>query len=261
LVRTLAKRTPAFLLDACDKTIGRKDAAQSETLALLLAVANAGYRRGKTVSRCVGKDYEPTEFPTFAPMAFAGLNSTLDRAFRTRAISLWLDRAEPRREFEWSQELADEFGRQRARLRAWAQGHADEIRQARPERPAWMKGRLAEIWTPLFKVAEVAGGPWPRRIGEAAEALGANRVAEDHESLSVSLLQATRIVFGKRDRIHTTDLLARLNAIEDAPWIRWNEGEGLRPIDFTNRVIKHFKLHRSVTLDIDDVSRKGYRRD
>jgi Protein of unknown function (DUF3631) len=171
LVRTLVKRTPAFLLDECDKHIGRDDAMQSETLSLPLAVANAGYRRGKTVTRCVGNNQEPTKFPTFAPMAFAGLNSKLDRAFRTRAISLWLDRAQPRREFEWNEELSAEFSSLRARLRAWADTHSAQIKAARPARPAWMKGRYAEIWVPLLKIAEVAGGPWPRRILDAANEL------------------------------------------------------------------------------------------
>jgi hypothetical protein len=261
LVRTLATRTPPFLLDECDKTIGRRDAAQSETLALLLAIANAGYRRGKTVSRCVGKDHEPTEFPTFAPMAFAGLNSKLDRAFRTRAISLWMDRAQPRQEFEWSEDLGDEFAALRARLRAWCDAHADEIRTAKPDRPAWMRGRLAEIWVPLMKVAHVAGGPWPRRIREAAEELGAKRRPDDYDSSSVALLRATRDVFGDRDRIHTHDVIDGLNEVEDAAWAKWNDGEGVRPIDFTNRVIKHFKLHHSKSIQIRDRNRKGYERE
>jgi hypothetical protein len=182
LTRILLNRTPAILLDECDKTIGRNDAAQSESLALLLAVANSGYRRGKTTTRCIGPNNEPTELPTFAPMVFAGLNSKLDRAFRTRAISLWMDRAEPRYEFEWSEELADEFARARARLRAWAKKHTDEVRVARPVRPPWMKGRLAEIWVPLLRVAEVAGGPWPRRILEAANELSGKGGPDDESS-------------------------------------------------------------------------------
>jgi hypothetical protein len=259
LTRTLLNRSPAFLLDECDKTIGRKDADSSESLSLLLAVANSGYRRGKTVTRCIGPNQEPTELPTFAPMMF-GLNSKLDRAFRTRAISLWMDRAEPRHEFEWSPELADDFAQLRGRLRAWAKEHEDEIRSACPERPPWMKGRAAEIWLPLLRIAEVAGGPWPRRIREAAEELSGKGGSSD-ESWGVALLRAARDVFGDRDRIHSADLIDGLNAIEDAPWASWNGGEGLRPIDFTNRVIRQFKLHHSKSMQIGDKNRKGYERE
>jgi Protein of unknown function (DUF3631)/Domain of unknown function (DUF3854) len=259
LARTLLNRSPAFLLDECDKTIGRKDASQSESLALLLAVANAGYRRGKTITRCIGQNHDPTELPTFAPIVFAGLNSTLDRAFRTRAISLWLDRAEPRHEFEWSEELGDSFAQLRGRLRAWAKAHGDEIRVARPERPAWMKGRLAELWVPLMRVAEVAGGPWPRRVVEAATEISEKHHAED-ESWGVTLLRAARGVFGTGDRIHSADLIDGLNKIEDAPWSSWNDDNGLRPIDFTNRVVKQFKLHHSKSMQIGDKNRKGYER-
>jgi Protein of unknown function (DUF3631)/Domain of unknown function (DUF3854) len=259
LARTLLNRSPAFLLDECDKTIGRSDAAQSESLALLLAIANSGYRRGKTVTRCIGSDHEPTQLPTFAPIAFAGLNSKLDRAFRTRAISLWMDRGEPREEFEWSEELGDEFARLRGRLAAWAKKHEDEVRAARPARPPWMKGRLAEIWGPLLRVAEVAGGPWQRRILEAANELS-GKSRPENESWGVALLRAARGVFGDRDRIHTVHLIAGLNEIEDAAWSSWNGGEGLRPIDFTNRVIKQFRLHHSADMRIDGVKRKGYER-
>jgi Protein of unknown function (DUF3631)/Domain of unknown function (DUF3854) len=260
LTRTLLNRTPPFLLDECDKTIGRKDADQSESLSLLLAVANSGYRRGKTVTRCIGPNHEPTELPTFAPMMFAGLNSKLDRAFRTRAVSVWMDRAEPRHEFEWSEELADEFGHVRGRLRAWATKHTDEVRAARPIRPPWMKGRLAEIWVPLFRVAEIAGGPWPRRILEAAEELS-GKAGPGDESWGVALLRAARDVFGDRDRIHSATLIDGLNEIEDAPWASWNGGDGLRPIDFTNRVIRQFKLHHSKDMRIGEKKRKGYERE
>jgi Protein of unknown function (DUF3631)/Domain of unknown function (DUF3854) len=259
LARTLLNRSPAFLLDECDKTIGRNDAAQSESLSLLLAVANAGYRRGKTLTRCIGKEHEPVQLPTFAPIVFAGLNSKLDWAFRTRGISLWMDRAEPREEFEWSEKLGDEFARLRGRLRAWAKAHGNEIRLAQPERPSWMKGRFAEIWVPLMRVAEVAGGPWPRRIREAANELSGKHRAED-DSWNVALLRAARGVFGDRDRIHSADLIDRLNAIEDAPWATWNDGDGLQPIEFFNRVVKHFKLHHSQQMRIGDKNRKGYER-
>ena len=79
--------------------------------------------------------------------------------------------------------------------------------------------------------------------------------------MSVELLCATWAVFGEQERIHTADLLAGLNAMEDAPWSSWNDSEGLRPIDFTNRVIKHFKLHHSQSIRIGDENRKGYERE
>jgi SAM-dependent methyltransferase len=128
-----------------------------------------------------------------------------------------------------------------------------------------MKGRLAEIWVPLMKVAHVAGGPWPRRIREAANELSGKRRPGD-ESLNVVLLRAARDVFGTRDEIWTADLISGLNAIEDAPWRTWNPGkdgepQGLRPIDFRRRVVDQFKLPHSKDIRVGDKVRKGYARD
>src|SRR5262245_48878325 len=263
LYRTLEKRTPAVLLDEVDKTLARKGAGDSETLSLLLAIANSGYRRGWTVTRCAPRTHEPTQFPTFASMALAGLNAKMDAPFMTRSITLEMERALPSRQpepFEWGEELAAACEELRDEFAAWAASHVEQLRSCRPERPDWMTGRAREVWEPLLRVANVVGGPWPRRLLEAGESL-VRRGKQDNATLSVAILGAGRTIFGDRARIFSTDLLIGLNALEDAPWASWNDGAGLRPIDFTNRVVRHFKLHHSQSIRIGDENRKGYERE
>jgi hypothetical protein len=260
LVRILSTRHATILLDEADKTIGRADAQDNDSGALLYAVANGGYRRGSTYTRCIGNNHDPVELPTFAPLALAGITSrSFDHAFRTRAIPLWLDRGIPREDFEWNEHLALECETVRDALAAWAQRCLDDLRAATPPRPSWMHGRAAEVWGPLLTVASVAGDPWPSRVLVAARALAG--YAED-DDLNLALLAAARDVFGDRPALHTVDLLAGLNAIDDARWSTWNDGKGLSAVDFRNRVVKQFRLHGSTDLVIDGSrSLKGYRRE
>ena len=129
LYRTLEKRTPAVLLDEVDKTLARKGAGNSETLSLLLAIANNGYRRGWTVTRCAPKTYEPVQFPVFAPMALAGLNVKMDAPFMTRSITLEMERAlrEPQ-PFEWGEDLAARCAVLRDEVATWATAHLEKLR-------------------------------------------------------------------------------------------------------------------------------------
>ena len=92
LYRALKDRTPALLLDEIDKSLGRRGAADSDTVSLILQLLNSGYRRGQSITRCVGKEYTPTEFPTFAPAAFAGIHAKLDAPLLSRTIPIDLKR-------------------------------------------------------------------------------------------------------------------------------------------------------------------------
>ena len=67
LYRELLKRTPAILIDELDNTLGRKGAGDSETLSLLLAILNSGYRRGQYTYRCVGKNHRHASVPDVRP--------------------------------------------------------------------------------------------------------------------------------------------------------------------------------------------------
>jgi hypothetical protein len=267
VTRILQQRTTTFLLDECDKNIGRKDADQNETFALLLSIANKGYRRGATRTVCMPPKWEPVSLPTFAPMAFAGLNSTLDKAFRTRAIHVWLDRDEPEEEFEWGEEIEAEFLDLRDAIRDWVDRHRDAIKAtkiAKNDRPAGLKARAAEVWLPLFRIAVVVGGNWPDRVEAAFDELGAKSRHHQQRDLSVKLLDAAWaapwVTIEGEERIHTEDLLALLNTAEES-WSTWNDGEGIRAYEFTRHVVDHFHLHRSQQMRIGEKNRKGYKRD
>ena len=68
-------------------------------------------------------------------------------------------------------------------------------------------------------------------------------------------------MFGTKKRIHSADLIDGLNKLEERRWHTWNEGKGIRPIDFHWRVVNHYKLHKSKSMEIDGKNAKGYERE
>jgi hypothetical protein len=88
-----------------------------------------------------------------------------------------------------------------------------------------VEDRAADTWEPLVAIADAAGGNWPKRIRTAVLRLVAAEAASDAEaSLGIRLLFDIRDVFTTWtvSFIASTDLLAALNKIDDAPWRELN---------------------------------------
>jgi hypothetical protein len=262
LYRVLADRTPPILIDELDNTLGKKGAGDSETLSLLLAILNSGYRRGQYAWRCIGTKHEVHRFPTFAPAAFAGIAANLTQPFVTRAIGIPLERRRAEEqivELEWSEATTTVTAELNARVAAWAAAQLDAIRRVEPERPAGMTGRLAECWVPLAKVARVAGGAWPERLLAAFAALTVGSRA-DNATTEHRLLVDLHEVFGDDVELHTTTILARLNALEDSPWGSWNDDKGIKAHELAKHT-KRYRTHAKTTqLWIEGQNKQGYKR-
>ena len=76
---------PTLVIDEADTIFGSKRVAeQNEDLRALL---NAGHQRGRPALRCVGPQQIPTEFPTFAMAAIAGIGAMPD-TITDRAVNV-----------------------------------------------------------------------------------------------------------------------------------------------------------------------------
>ena len=111
------------------------------------------------------------------------------------------------------------------------------------------------FWEALLAVADAAGAEWPER----ARVTAVTYVTESREttpSLGVRLLTDLRQVFGNETALRTVDILAQLNAIDEAPWgdLRGKalDGRGLssklrpynikpKPIRINGRVVKGYE--------------------
>src|SRR3546814_8486917 len=84
--------------------------------------------------------------------------------------------------------------------------------------PDCMADRNADVWGPLFAVADLAGGTWPEAVRMAATDAVLSAKASERPSLGAQLLADIHACFGNADRITTVDLLDRLLDDDEATW-------------------------------------------
>jgi hypothetical protein len=131
--RKIARDAPTLLLDEVD-TIWRGAKSSGATSQALRGVLNAGYRRGVSVPRCVGRNFERlVEFPVFCPKALAGIG-TLPDTIADRAVCLVFARKTKR---ERTARFRLRTVKQEAAalyrgLARWALSAVNQLRDARP---------------------------------------------------------------------------------------------------------------------------------
>ncbi len=214
-IESAGELPPTLFLDEADQIFGsaRKDEQNAE----LVGALNNGFRRGSPTLRCVGAKHTVQKFATFAFAAVAGIGR-LPTTIEDRAINITMRRRLPGEEvakFRLRTDLpqVEEVGEA---LAAWVSSAqlADE-----PCVPDSLEDRAADAWEPLLAIADAAGGDWPERARSAAVRLS-RETADDaaEQSMDVRLLSDVRSVLGNLAFLSTASLLARLSAIEDAPW-------------------------------------------
>lgn len=211
---------PTLLLDEVEAL---RNSKPSDTTQAVLAILNAGHRKGASVTRCEPPNWEVRHFPVYGPKAFAAIgrlpDTLADRSIlvtmQRRTLSQAVDRflqgratadAEPIREAltDWA-----ETWRESVRT---TYGNMDDLK--------YLSDRDADLWMPLLAVCTVAA---PERLGElrrCAETLsGAKAVDDVEDSLALKLLSDTRRVWGAgSEKLRTETLLQRLNQLAESPW-------------------------------------------
>ncbi len=252
LFRGIEQYEPTCFVDEAEVVRQRSDAADN-----VRAILHFGYRRGATVDRCVGDDHELHQFRTFGFKLFACIGdlpgTLLSRCIvipmRRRAKGERVARFVPR-------EVAEIGVTLRRKCQRWATDNMDTLRASTPSLPLFLEDRRAEIWEPLFAVAEVAG--WSAEIARAAEELAGVRAPETD---GVELLKDIRDVFITKgaDKLATKDLLAALNGLEGQPWADLNRGRGLTAARLAAE-LKPFGV-QSGTIRLGGETAKGYLRE
>lgn len=210
LFRIIEKRRPTLLLDESDILLGvANDGADS-----VRSVVNAGYRKNNPVIRCVGNSFEPTPFDTFGPVALAGLGDLPETILDRSVILRIRRRARSEPVSRWRSSEAEPRGHAlRDRLEEWSRADWTPVY---PEDDGTISDRLADVWEPLFVVADRAGAKWPRLVREAVRDL---TETTEVESLPLRLLREIRAEWPEgRDWWRTTDLLLSLQSLTEAPW-------------------------------------------
>ncbi len=134
--------------------------------------------------------------------------------------------------------------------------HANAIAAAQPELPDGLNDRATDIWEPLFALADLAGGVWPKQARAAAMAL--NSGAQDADPIS-SLLLDILLTFSidLKNRMFSRDLIAGLaNRATDRPWAEACKGKPITELWLAAK-LRPYGI-RPKTIWIDDRHAKGY---
>lgn len=251
---------PTILFDEIDTVFGPKAKDNEDTRGFL----NAGYRRGNPALRCsfVGKNVITEELESFAPVALAGLNDLPD-TLADRAIMVRMRKRAPNERVEpYRTRLNQSEGNQiRDRLSEWVEPHISQWAATFADFPPGIEDRNADIWEALFVVADTAGGTWPQRVRDAAQALIADRAANSQESFGVKLLRDLYGAFhrnGERVEVESTEhILTYLNGLEESPWADIR-GKALDSRSLASRLRKYGVKSQTVRLGAETA--KGYKR-
>jgi Protein of unknown function (DUF3631) len=214
--RTVEIVRPTLLIDEADTFLTENEA--------LRGILNSGHCKGAAIIRTVGDDHEPRQFSTWSPVAIAmigNLPSTLDD--RSIAVRLWRRKPTERVQAFRSDRAANlqNLARKAAR---WAADYHAELVTADPDM-GQLINRVADNWRPLFAIADIAGGKWPKHARTVAH--GAEAKKED-QSVGTRLLSDIREIFTTRpesDRISSTELASALCLMEGRPWAEWRNGK------------------------------------
>jgi len=188
-------------------------------------IINSGWRRGSAwVVRCVGKN-EVQRFSTWAPKVVAMLG-LLHSNTETRCIVINMQKAVAGDKYDaLPPNPISAYRDAHARLKRAINDIRDDFHSHKPEVPECLSTRTRDNWLNLLRLAEAAGGDWPRRAREAAVAIsGVN--TEDNESIASMLLTDIRVIFTEqgKNRISSRDLVVELKKLSERPWPEYGKG-------------------------------------
>ena len=222
LFRYVEETRPTLLIDEADSFLKADEAMRG--------ILNSGHTRAAAyVIRSVetNGDHKPKRFSTWTPKAIAAIGELAD-TLRDRAVILQLQRKpKAAKVARLRKRDSDEFALLRCKAARWAADNFDNLRDPDPEIPDALDDRAADNWRPLLAIADLAGNDWPRRAREAACLLSGE--GHDATSISVELLADIYRAFGDEPALRSVDLVARLNADPERPWVEWQNGKPLTP--------------------------------
>ncbi|WP_439625994.1 DUF3631 domain-containing protein [Shinella sp.] len=249
---------PAFFIDEFDTKFGPKAKGDEELRCML----NAGHSAdGFFLRNEKEKDsWHPVRRSAYAAVALAGIGNILPDTILTRSIVVKMRKRLPGQQVEsYRRRDHKHLGEAlRDELAAWADQVRDAAAKHRPILPDDISDRDADVWEPLFTVADFADGEWPALARQAAMETMQSGKANNKPSLGVQLLADIRACFGDKDRLPTADLLDKLLADEEAPWGDL-KGKKLSP-RILAEMLREYDIRPSSTRIADGKTPKGYMR-
>lgn len=218
IYRSIQAGEPITLIfDEADTLFGTKNKAeQNEDLRGLI---NSGFQKGMPVLR-VENFKDPVAYESFSPVVMAAIGSLPD-TITDRAINIRVKRRKPsERVTAYRLRQASELHAIRDDLSEWINPHLEELGSMVPTTP--LEDRAADLWEPLFAVADLAGGEWPERARQAGLYFTEQAAFTDQDSSSgIELLRDLEHVLQlvKGDFAPSSSLVELLKSKEDSRWL------------------------------------------
>ena len=226
IFRVIDDSGPTLLLDECDTFL--------HTNPEIIGVLNSGHeRRVAQVIRCVGDNHEPTAFKTWSPIALAAIGR-IEGTLMDRSIIIPMRR---RRRDEviahYRSDKTPEIDDLLRKATSWAAANQEQLRNADPEMPSELDDRARDNWRLMLGIADYVGQHWPTTARAAATIFSRD---DDKTTTSILLLADIKAIFDdlEEDRIPSSELIAKLNALSERPWGDWKRGRGLSPRTLVN---------------------------
>lgn len=264
LARMLHKQMRTILIDEVDRSLDPKKPGVED----LIAILNSGYKRGATRPVLVpakGGEWDVSEMSTFSPVAMAGNAPHLPDDTRSRCIRVLLmpDIHGTVSASDWEEIEPDAIaiGDQLAQV---LDCHREEIKAIRPELPEGCNGRMREKWSPLARVAAVAGGLWPAIVWHLIERDLQEVEMEREEGLlnlppAMVLLKDLNTIWVEDQRFLPTSRI--IESLTDHNPHYWGEvsayGKRLTPQRLGRMLVQGAKIHSTR----NSVKVRGYSRD
>lgn len=137
----------------------------------------------------------------------------------------------------------------------FALDHASQIASASPVIPPTLHDRAADIWEPLFVLADLAGGSWPNLARQAAISFTGG-TPENNAIGSLMLDLVAIFAENDADRMFSRDIVARLNCLQGRPWADALNGKPITEL-WLSQQLRPYSV-RPKTMWIGDTAAKGY---
>jgi hypothetical protein len=220
LFRYIEAKRPTLLLDEVEG-LSKRNASERDSA--VLAILNAGYKKGQTVPRCVGNSHELREFHVYCPKAFAAIGR-LPATLADRSILVPMQRRSPgesvaRFRFDRAKQ---EAGPIRKDVEETVKRFTCEIGATYASLPdlTLLSDRDEELFAPLFSICAVLAPARVEELERCARKLCEAKAGDAvDDSLPVRLLADVRAVWpGEADAMLTKALIQALCALAESPW-------------------------------------------
>jgi Protein of unknown function (DUF3631)/Domain of unknown function (DUF3854) len=254
LGRVVAKDKPSLFLDELDAQMkGDRERAQD-----IRGVLDGGFESTGTYTRCVGKNFEVVDFPTFSPKVLAGIGELWDTV-QSRAIPIEMRRRLPSEAVESFRQrrVGKDAAPMTEALQNWMNGGIVAIlEQIEVADVPGLGDRQMDIAEPLLQIAQLAGPEWNKKLVTALQTI----FKVSNSSENATLLSDIRDIFAARKQsshISSRELASALCEIEGRPWADWAHGRGLSPNNLA-RLLRKYRIYPA-TIWEGSTSFKGYR--